>query len=79
MDGIFTLNWESFKSAAVSVVLMAILSIMTYIIGLGDIFAVDWKALINIGIISLATGIVSLIKNFFTSTSGKFAGTFKIE
>jgi hypothetical protein len=77
--GIFTLNLASFKSALVSTVLMAILAMLVYIIGLGDVWQIDLKALTNIGILALATGLVSLIKNFLTSNDGNFAGLTKIE
>jgi len=78
-NGIFELNIESFKSALVSTVLMAVLGVAGYVISLGDIFQIDWKALANVGAMSLLTGIVSLIKNFLTSSSGVFAGTIKTE
>ena len=62
------------KSALVSVVLMAILSIIVYILGVGDIFAVNVKIIVNIGVMSLLSGIASLIKSSFTTEAGKFAG-----
>lgn len=77
--GIFTLNLASFKSALISTLLMVVVAMAGYIIGLGDIFSIDLKVLTNIGVMALLTGIVSLIKNFLTSDSGKFAGITKIE
>ncbi len=62
------------KSALVSTVLMAILSMLVYIVGIANIFLIDWKVLLNIGIISLATGLVSLIKSVLTTKDGKVAG-----
>ena len=78
-QGTFTLSLASLKSALVSVVLMAVLAMLVYIIGLGDIWKIESHALINIGVIALATGLVSLIKNFLTSSSGTFAGITNIE
>lgn len=77
--GIFTLNLESFKSALVSALLMAFVATAGYVIGLGDIFKVEWHALINVAVMALLTGFVSLVKNFLTSDSGTFAGSIKIE
>jgi len=77
--GIFQLNWESVKSAIVSAALMAIVAMAGYVIGLGDIFKVEYQPLVNIGVMSFLTGLVSLIKNFLTSNSGKFAGTIQVE
>ena len=62
------------KSALISGVLMTILAIATYILSVGDIFSVDAKTMVNIGIMSLLTAIVSFVKSSFTSDAGKFAG-----
>jgi len=78
-QGTFTLNGASFKSALVSAILLAVLAILAYIIGLGDLWKIDLRTLVNIGGIALATGIVSLIKNFLTSNNGSFLGITKIE
>ena len=78
-SGIFQVDFEGLKSALVSTILMAVLGVAGYIIGLGDIFQIDWRALANVGVMALLTGVVSLIKNFLTSDSGKFANITKIE
>ena len=62
------------KSALISGVLMTILAIATYILSVGDIFSVDGKTMVNIGVMSLLTAIVSFVKSSFTSDAGKFAG-----
>lgn len=62
------------KSALISGVLMTVLAIATYILSVGDIFSVDGKTMVNIGIMSLLTAIVSFVKSSFTSDAGKFAG-----
>lgn len=63
------------KNALVWVVLTAISSILIYIIGVGDVFNLDTKALINIGAMSLFNGLLSLIKSLMTNNeTGKIAG-----
>lgn len=62
------------KGALVSTVLMAILSIIVYILGVGDIFAVDVKVLVNVGVMSLLAGIASLLKAVLTDSTGRVAG-----
>ena len=62
------------KSALVSGVIMGILSGLIYIVGIGDIFALNLKSLINVVAIAIATSIVSFIKSSLTSSDGTFAG-----
>lgn len=73
------MNFTNIKSALVSAVLMAILTVAGYVISLGNIFAIDWKVMANLGVISLLTGLVSLIKNYLTNDDGKFVGTLQIK
>ena len=40
------------KSAVVSAALMALIGIITYILGVGNIFALDFKSLANIGAVA---------------------------
>lgn len=78
MSTIFTISWTNMKSAIVSGILAAIVSMAVYVIGLGDIFKTDLHSLINIGAISLLTTIVSLLKSFMTTSSGSFLGLTKV-
>lgn len=65
---------EAILSALVSGFLTAVLSVFTYIIGVGDIFSLDSRVLINIGIMSFLTTAVSLIKAGLTNEEGKIGG-----
>lgn len=73
------LNLEIVKSALVSTVLMAILSMAIYIVGLGDIFKVNWLVLVNTGVLAFLTGCISIIKSLLTNEDGKFAGIVQIK
>lgn len=73
------LSWVEVKSALVYAVLSAVLATLMYVIGIGDIFKIEMKALINIGVMSLFVGITSIIKNFLTSSSGKFLGAIQVK
>lgn len=78
-NGILKLTVEDLKSAAISGVLMALYAMFAYVSQTGDIFAIDPKDLLNIGVTALFTSIVSLTKNAFTTESGKFGGVIKVK
>lgn len=65
---------KTIKSALVSIILTAVLAILTYIASVGDIFAINWRIVANIGILSLIPGAASLIKSYGTTEDGTFAG-----
>jgi hypothetical protein len=68
------INATTIKSALVSGVMMAILTVAIHIIGVGDIFSLDVKAIANIGVISLLTSVVSFLKSALTGSEGTIAG-----
>lgn len=71
---------QSVKSAVVSTLLSAALVGLTYVIGLGDVFLIDYKHLFNIVVIAVLVGLVSLIKSALTSDqTGKFAGVVQVK
>ncbi len=74
-----TLNWTNIKSAIVYAFLTAILSMGGYVIGLGDIFKVQSHAIINIGVISALTAIVSILKSLLTNSQGQFMGVVQVK
>lgn len=76
---LFSLDWTKIKSALVSALITAILAAAGYVIGVGDIFKIDVHAFINVFSLSALTALVSLIKSFFTTTAGNFAGAVKVK
>lgn len=62
------------KSALISALIAAVLSVSGYIVGVGDVFKLDPHALVNAGVLSALTAIVSLIKAGLTTDSGKALG-----
>jgi hypothetical protein len=62
------------KSALVSGVIMAILAIAGYVLGVGDVYSLDHKMIVNTGVMALLTAIVSYIKSSATDDAGKFLG-----
>lgn len=62
------------KSALFSVALAMIIAVGGYIIGVGDVFKLNWHALINAGMLSGIVGIVSLAKSAMTNNDGKALG-----
>jgi hypothetical protein len=79
MKDLFKINITEIKSAFVTTFLTAVLSMSLYIIGIGDIFLIDVKVIINVGVISALTGLVSIIKSFLTTSDGNFIGSVKIK
>ncbi len=74
----FSLSITNYKNALVTVLLTAVLAVVVYVVGLGDIFKVNWHDFVNIGVLALLNGLISLIKQFLTTDSGKFLGTVKV-
>jgi len=64
----------AFKSALVSGLITGILAMAGYIIGLGDVFQIEAKPLINVFAMATLTTIVSLIKSSLTTETGKVMG-----
>ncbi len=64
----------SLKSAFVSAVLVALIVVFSDIIAVGNIFELNWRDLANAGIMSLFTGLVSILKSLLTDNSGKVLG-----
>ena len=76
---LFKLSWTEIKSALVYALLTALAAMLAYIVGLGDIFSISIKPLVNIGAMSLAVGILSVIKNLLTTSEGDFLGAVKVK
>ena len=74
----FKLNWINIKSALVYGLLSALLAICVYAVGIGDVFKMDWKALVNAGFFAFLMALVSLLKNLLTTDSGKFMGLTQV-
>jgi hypothetical protein len=73
-NNMFNLSWTNIKSALVSGVIMGILAIAAYIIGVGDIFSLNFHSLANAGALATLVTIVSLFKSFITTETGTVAG-----
>lgn len=69
----------SIKSALVSTLLMAVLTVGTYIVSVGDVFNLNYHTITNLFVLSLVTGIVSLLKSILTDESGTFAGIVQVK
>ncbi len=78
-SNLMTLNWTEIKSALVYAVLTALAAMLVHVIGVGDIFALSVKPIVNIGVLSFAVGMLSLIKNLLTTDKGKFVGVVQVK
>lgn len=75
----FKVTWTEVKKALVLGVLMALLVVITEVIAVGDIYGLDWKTLLNLGIIALLTSFASFLQDLLTTRSGRFVGAVKIK
>ena len=73
------MNWVNIKSALVSGLIMAIITVGSIVISSGDIFSLDMKSLANAGVISFLTAIVSFVKSLLTTQNGNFVGVVNIK
>jgi hypothetical protein len=74
-----TPTWTQVRSALVSGVITAVLAGAGYIIGVGDIFGLNFHSLANVTAISFLVAIVSLVKAVLTTPAGNFAGFVAIK
>ena len=79
MTKFFTISWAQIKNAIAYIFLTAILGMGLYVLGVGDVFQINFQNLINIGAISIVSGIVSIIKDLLTTEQGKLAGVFPLK
>jgi hypothetical protein len=70
-NGLLKLSKENLQSAIV----YGLLSIALLIISKGTVFGLDWKVLLDVGILGILT---SLVKNLLTTEKGNFIGTVKV-
>lgn len=77
-SGIGKLDWVNIKSALVFGILSAVLAMGMYVVGVGDIFALDGKALANAGVFGGLNTLLSLLKSLLTTDSGNFVGAVKV-
>ncbi|MGI9118429.1 MAG: hypothetical protein ACR2IQ_02680 [Minisyncoccia bacterium] len=68
---------KQIKSAIISALLVAIIATLGYITTVGSIWKIDWRVIIDVGVMSLTTGLASILKNLLTTGNGKFLGIIK--
>lgn len=73
------LDGTDIKSALVLAGLTAAGAGLAYIIGLGDLFLIQFKPLVNVVGISLAVGLLSIIQSALTTKQGNFIGAVKVK
>lgn len=85
MKGMFNLTWSNVKSALIygvlSLVVMFLYTVGNSIIDAGTIFGLDWKAILDKGVVeSLSVFVfgVSILKNLLTNNRGEFLGLTEV-
>lgn len=74
-SGIFKLDWTNVWSALVYGLIIGLGATVVYAISVGDLWALDWKIMVNTGVFAF---LGSILKNLFTTDSGKFLGIVKV-
>ena len=69
-NGIFKLSKENVYSAIV----YGVVAVLLYILSKGTVFGLDYKVMIDIGMLAIIT---SVVKNLATTDSGNFVGIVK--
>jgi len=73
MSNLFSLNLKDLAGSILSGVIVAVLG---FISSSANIFALDWKAILNIAVL---TAIASLIKSLSIDGNGKFLGRISVK
>ena len=79
MSKIFQINGKDIVSAMVSGLLMGLLVVLVEIVQTGSIWGLEWKTLLNLGILAVITSMISFLKSLLTTDSGNFLGKVKIK
>lgn len=79
MSKLFTVNMVNIKSALMFALLIAVIEVLVYVIGVGDVFALDFKAVVNALVFPFLGAVLSLLKSFLTTSGGKFAGIVQVK
>ncbi len=73
MHGFLKMSWADFFRALVISVIVAVAS---YVLGVGDVWSLDWHILTNNAVMA---GLASILTSLATADSGKVAGVIPVE
>lgn len=79
MSKIFRVSWVDVLDALVFGLLTGLVVIGTEMIAAKTIWGLDWRTLLNSGVIAFVGVITAFIKTLLTTSTGKFAGVIKIK
>ena len=77
-NGIFKLDWVNVKSSLVYGGLWGLLAVLIRIKEVGNIFNLNWMDLANVFAMAAIAIVIVLLKNMFTTDSGKFLGVVSV-
>jgi hypothetical protein len=73
------MNWINFKNALITALLWAVVGAGGYVLGIGDIFKIDFHTLANVAFIPALAFLISWVKGLLTTSDGHFLGVVKIK
>lgn len=79
MSNFFVWSMKDVYSALMSVLITVLIAVGVYVTNVGSIWKIEWKALVDIGVMAGIVAVVSMLKSLLTTKDGKFAGVVKIK
>lgn len=73
------MNWTNIKSALVMGLVAGVIASIGYVLKVGDLFAIDVHALINVFALAGLTSISAFITNLLTTQRGNFLGAVGVK
>jgi len=77
-NGIGKLSSVNVKSALVYGLLWGLLAVLLQVQSAGSVFGLNWKDVVDTGVLAVIASVISLLKNLFTTNEGNFAGLVQV-
>lgn len=73
------MSWTSIRQALVMGIVAGILATIAYVLKVGDVFAIDVHALVNVFALAGFTAISAFLTNLGTTKKGNFLGAVNVK
>jgi len=79
MSNLFSINWIEIKNGLALALITGIVTMFLQIIEIGSVYDLDWKALMNSGILAFLVLFVSTLKDLLTTKKGNLLGVVQVK